>query len=76
MRMRALGGARPALRVMKPSSRIRASTTWLRSTAPSRFDHGESADGARASPAMSAALGQRQLLRRLAEQVRDIVSTP
>jgi hypothetical protein len=40
--------------VMNPSSRMRSRTTWLRATARSRFDHGDSAAGARARPAMSA----------------------
>jgi hypothetical protein len=41
--------------VMKPSWRMRASTTWLRSMDPGRLDHGDSVEGARARPAMSAA---------------------
>ena len=54
---------------MNPSWRIRASTTWLRARAPSRLVHGESADGARASPAIERPLRERQALRGPPEQV-------
>ena len=62
--------------VMKPSSRIRASTTWLRAIAPSRLDQGESADGARASPAISAHSASVSCFAGLPNRCRDIVSTP
>ena len=69
MRMRAARAARSCAAVMKPCSRIRVSTTWLRSSAPSWLVHGESADGARASPAISAHSGEVEGLRRPTEQV-------
>ena len=62
--------------VMNPSSRIRCSTTWLRSSAPSKFDHGDSADGARIRPAISAASGSVSRLAGLPNRFCDIVSTP
>ena len=69
MRIRAARAACSCASVMKPSSRMRVSTTWLRSIAPSRFVHGDSADGARASPAISAHSARFSCLRRPAEQV-------
>ena len=54
---------------MNPSSRMRVSTTWLRVIAPSRLVHGESADGARASPAISAHSARVNVLAGLAEEV-------
>ena len=61
---------------MNPPSRIRASTTWLRATAPSRFDHGDSVAGARASPAMSALSAIDRFLDGLPNTRCDIASTP
>ena len=56
--------------------RIRASTTRLRATAPSRFDHGESVAGARASPAMSALSAIESARAGLPNTRCDIASTP
>ena len=61
---------------MKPAARIRARTTWLRAIAPSRFDHGDSVAGARASPAISALSATVRSLAALPNTRRDIASTP
>ena len=62
--------------VMKPSSRIRVRTTWLRAMAPSRLDQGDSVDGARASPAISAHSARFNCFAGRPNRCRDIVSTP
>ena len=65
--MTARSAARSSASVMKPASRMRASTTWLRAIAPSRLDHGDKAAGARASPAMNALSAIVSVFRRLVE---------
>ena len=76
MRGRTCAAAFSCAAVMNPSSRIRRRTTRLRSSAPSRFDHGDSADGARISPAISDASGSVSLLAGFPYRFCDIVSTP
>jgi len=62
--------------VMNPCSRMRESTTWLRSTAPSRFVHGERPAGDCASPAISALSASVSCFAGFPNKWRDIVSTP
>ena len=76
IRMRAARAARSSVSVMNPSSRMRVRTTWLRAIAPSRLVHGESADGARASPATSAHSARFRVFAGRPNRCRDIVSTP
>ena len=75
-RSRAVRAALSCSGVMNPWSRMRASTTKLRRRASSRFDHGESADGARMTPAMSAASGSVTSRAGLPKSRRAIGSTP
>ena len=60
----------------EPLLRIRASTTWLRAIAPSRFDHGDSVAGARASPAISALSARLRSFADFPNTRRDVASTP
>ena len=76
MRMLVRRASRSSDSVMNPSSRILVSTTWLRAIAPSRFDQGDSVDGARASPAMSAHSARFNCFAGRPKRCRDIVSTP
>ncbi len=75
-RNRARLAARSSASVMKPASRMRASTTWLRSSARGKLDHGDSAAGARASPAMNALSARVSDSAGLPNTRRAIGSTP
>ena len=71
------GASRSCASVMNPSSRIRASTTWLRSSAPGRLVHGRQAGGRSRQPRDQAHTPRRfRLFAGRPNRCRDIVSTP